>query len=866
MLFGPLVLIFLHHGAVSYLEIYNETIRDLLTDGPSPVLNLREGNNRVAVPGLSEHAPHSAEEVIQMIHRGNSNRQVSPTEANAVSSRSHAVLSVNVKRRARTADISEDYSLATLSVIDLAGSERASVTKNKGERLLEGANINRSLLALGNCINALCDPRKRGHVPYRDSKLTRLLKHSLGGNCKTVMIVCVSPSSQHYDETHNTLQYANRAKEIKTKVTRNVVSVDRHVSQYVRVIFELRQELEARKKDDGEREQRAREDERREMGKAYRDAGDAASRVRTSFDELCAKAVRAAKAKAELESLESASAIFRAWRSRFFDDAALRCGSAAAVDALSKARQSVDALTASLSSHGRGLSTEAAVADNSRSMYDAIVAGFQRKLKHREAARQFDREMRMVQLELDVAVARASEQGRLEGVKAQARVMAAMAELRSRFAVPLSGEETERAELARLADCADAANREAFLALAAGSTSSSAILNSNDLDVDTAARLSTGNKRPAPPRSPGHSMPAKSRRSSVLGPGSTAASTSSASSSSSRRSSYARSPGKATAKFRATGSIKSAFSSPRRRALEKSKKSVAWRDETGDGWELEEVQGGNSVEMDAADDSFSTATNASPNPNPNPWTSPPTTAGPSSENISTPAPDLLSAQMRASRDRMSTGFLGRKKEPTASRATTLESLGEEVVGDVQSSDQPFTFLRADPYPYGRAPLGEMSNNGPATAGSSSSATLAAPIVASTAASTPRKAAAASSRAARRNSSIGPMRSAKKARHHRLSYIPQPSPNESFTGNTAPGRSFLSSAAGAPTPHSGERRSPRKMVGGGRDHLVPGSALKPLPRARREARLSGSSSASASRTSPRFSLEPPSMSFKPPTWK
>ena len=136
-----------------------------------------------------------------------------------------------------------------LSMIDLAGSERASATKNQGERLVEGtasrpggwvahvligththvareaaggspgANINRSLLALGNCINALGDmTRKPGHIPYRDSKLTRLLKDSLGGNCRTVMIANVSPSAAHYEDTLNTLKYANRAKEIKLRV------------------------------------------------------------------------------------------------------------------------------------------------------------------------------------------------------------------------------------------------------------------------------------------------------------------------------------------------------------------------------------------------------------------------------------------------------------------------------------------------------------------------------------------------------------------------------------------------------------------------------------------------------------------------
>lgn len=105
-----------------------------------------------------------------------------------------------------------------------------------------------SLTALGNCINALCDPQKSNHVPYRDSKLTRLLKFSLGGNCKTVMIVCVSPSSQHYEETHNTLKYADRAKKIKTKISRNTMNVNRHVSQYVKAIYELRNEVEELKK------------------------------------------------------------------------------------------------------------------------------------------------------------------------------------------------------------------------------------------------------------------------------------------------------------------------------------------------------------------------------------------------------------------------------------------------------------------------------------------------------------------------------------------------------------------------------------------------------------------------------------------
>lgn len=240
--------------SLSYLEIYNETIRDLLVPGGSKqALMLREdANQAVSVAGLSSHRPQNVQEVMDMIVRGNEYRTMSPTEANATSSRSHAVLQINVSQKDRNASIDEPHTVATFSIIDLAGSERASATKNRGERLQEGANINKSLLALGSCINALCDPRKRNHVPYRNSKLTRLLKFSLGGNCKTVMIVCVSPSSQHFDETQNTLRYANRAKNIQTKVTRNVYNVNRHVKDFLVKIDEqmaLINELKQQQKD-----------------------------------------------------------------------------------------------------------------------------------------------------------------------------------------------------------------------------------------------------------------------------------------------------------------------------------------------------------------------------------------------------------------------------------------------------------------------------------------------------------------------------------------------------------------------------------------------------------------------------------------
>ena len=109
--------------------------------------------------------------------------------------------------------------------------------------MLEGANINRSLLSLGNCINALVDNMKKGsknHIPYRDSKLTRLLKDSLGGTSRTVMIANISPGNGSYEDTHNTLKYANRAKNIKTSIKKNIHNVEYHISQYAQIINQLK--------------------------------------------------------------------------------------------------------------------------------------------------------------------------------------------------------------------------------------------------------------------------------------------------------------------------------------------------------------------------------------------------------------------------------------------------------------------------------------------------------------------------------------------------------------------------------------------------------------------------------------------------
>ncbi|SPO24743.1 related to kinesin [Ustilago trichophora] len=276
---------------LSYLEIYNETIRDLLSSEPTPPgagLALREdANNRISVVGITELVPESPESVLEYLQEGNLRRTMSPTEANAVSSRSHAVLQINVTQKPRTASMTEQTTSASLNIIDLAGSERASATRNNGARMKEGANINKSLLALGNCINALCQSGGvRKHVPYRNSKLTRLLKFSLGGNCKTVMVVCISPSSAHYEETHNALKYANQAKNIRTKVSRNMINVDRHVAQYVQAIHELKEEnerLRAKLDERGSLESAAEKRKRVEMG---REMDEAKKRMRESTDNV----------------------------------------------------------------------------------------------------------------------------------------------------------------------------------------------------------------------------------------------------------------------------------------------------------------------------------------------------------------------------------------------------------------------------------------------------------------------------------------------------------------------------------------------------------------------------------------------------
>jgi kinesin family member 18/19 len=304
---------------VSFLEIYNEEIRDLLVEPGSATLRgglqIREDSNKfVKVVGLTELRPDNADDVKQIVMQGNARRTQSPTHANETSSRSHAVLQVHVTQSPRTAALSEERTVATLSIIDLAGSERAAATLNMGKRMVEGANINKSLLALGNCINALCESGGAiRHVPYRNSKLTRLLKFSLGGNCKTVMIVCVAPTSAHFDDTHNTLVYAERATKIKTKVvTRNVVNVDRHVGQYVEAINRLNIEVEELKaKLAGKRDAEA-EKEKRKRREAVAEVERAKADMQVKTDQTRPSLIDGATCSGKLSVAEAKLKVIRA--------------------------------------------------------------------------------------------------------------------------------------------------------------------------------------------------------------------------------------------------------------------------------------------------------------------------------------------------------------------------------------------------------------------------------------------------------------------------------------------------------------------------------------------------------------------------
>ncbi|XP_063659371.1 kinesin-like protein KIF3B isoform X2 [Pan troglodytes] len=230
----------------SYLEIYQEEIRDLLSKDQTKRLELKERpDTGVYVKDLSSFVTKSVKEIEHVMNVGNQNRSVGATNMNEHSSRSHAIFVITIECSEVGLDGENHIRVGKLNLVDLAGSERQAKTGAQGERLKEATKINLSLSALGNVISALVDG-KSTHIPYRDSKLTRLLQDSLGGNAKTVMVANVGPASYNVEETLTTLRYANRAKNIKNKPRVNEDPKDALLREFQEEIARLKAQLEKR--------------------------------------------------------------------------------------------------------------------------------------------------------------------------------------------------------------------------------------------------------------------------------------------------------------------------------------------------------------------------------------------------------------------------------------------------------------------------------------------------------------------------------------------------------------------------------------------------------------------------------------------
>ncbi|KAJ3586381.1 hypothetical protein NHX12_012779 [Muraenolepis orangiensis] len=230
----------------SYLEIYQEEIRDLISKDQAHRLELKERpDTGVYVKDLSSFVTKSAAEIERVMILGNQNRSVGSTNMNEHSSRSHAIFVITVECSELGVDGENHIRVGKLNLVDLAGSERQTKTGAQGERLKEATKINLSLSALGNVISSLVDGRST-HVPYRDSKLTRLLQDSLGGNARTVMVANIGPACYNVEETLTTLRYSNRAKNIRNKPRINEDPKDALLREFQEQIARLKEQLERR--------------------------------------------------------------------------------------------------------------------------------------------------------------------------------------------------------------------------------------------------------------------------------------------------------------------------------------------------------------------------------------------------------------------------------------------------------------------------------------------------------------------------------------------------------------------------------------------------------------------------------------------
>ena len=242
----------------SYLEIYLEDVRDLLAKDQTKALELKERpDTGIYVKDLSSFVCKSVSEIEHVMAVGNQNRSVGKTEMNEHSSRSHAIFIITVECSELDAEGQAHIRVGKLNLVDLAGSERQAKTGAVGDRLKEATKINLSLSALGNVIASLVDG-KSSHVPYRDSKLTRLLQDSLGGNARTVMVANLGPASYNYEESVTTLRFANRAKNIKNKPRINEDPKDALLREFQQEIARLKAQI----KTPGEKKERRKKEKK----------------------------------------------------------------------------------------------------------------------------------------------------------------------------------------------------------------------------------------------------------------------------------------------------------------------------------------------------------------------------------------------------------------------------------------------------------------------------------------------------------------------------------------------------------------------------------------------------------------------------
>ena len=731
--------------SVTFLEIYNEEIRDLLSEpgsfAPRGGLVIRE-DKTVKVSNLVELRPVSAEEVKQIVLAGNARRTQSPTHANETSSRSHAVLQIHLTSSPRTADTTEMHRMATLSVIDLAGSERASATKNMGERMVEGANINKSLLALGNCINALCEAGgRKAHVPYRNSKLTRLLKFSLGGNCKTVMIVCVAPASNHFDDTHNTLVYAERAKKIKTKaVTANFINVDRHVGQYVEAINRLNAEVaELKAKLAGKAGAEA-EISKRKKAEAKAEVERAKVDMQTRFDQTRSSVADGAACQG---GLSIADAKLQAIRVRLaqIEGKALEGPLSTDLVAERDLLQSLAGPEESALRPESALNVRVHKSNNTFNMFEAMLrAVCERKLDKLEdvSVENVALDAKAKHAVMECVKAEAETNALRVTVGNQARLMTNLIGILARCTVMLKdGSETLLCAATNSADALDTtvrtvatslkkvaeANDSSFLSLFGHSTS--AYSPSRD-----ASSLSSFVGHSTPPIPISTTMPVPRR--------------------SSRRASVAQVSG-SPRRFRSprkSSSMRTSLAPNRRGAdREKEKKSLRWKDEAGQG-NLDDASPDNVSVVEPSVSRIMSLGNSE------------------SEWEDEKTEDSLNLSMNFSASVPASGGTRRPRSSRLDPGYLKANKGSSMLGSLAEGDEPPSTAAGSHRPTPFSDRGNQMDNGSSPfsltlpKGRSASATLRVP--------------GSASKSGRRRSQVGPVRSEKTSRR-RSSMIPQPSP-------------------------------------------------------------------------------------------